>query len=105
MKTLNRLLLLALSLALVAAVYAMQSNTTQISVGHETLYHMRWPWLHEVREVSIFAILIWSFIFVKREAAFVRIGLAALIIAFTLQNLPAKIGSVSDLVNSVWQQR
>jgi len=89
MKTLNRLLLLALSGALLAAVYLIHANTTQISIGHDSFYSIKWPWLHEVREGSIFGVLGWCLLFLRRDPTFARVGLAAVILAFVIMNWPA----------------
>jgi hypothetical protein len=91
MKTLNRLFLLTLSLALLGAVYAMQSGMTQVNLTHETFYAIKWPWLRDVREVSIFGVLGWCVLFVRREPVFVRIGLIAVILAFGIMNLPPRL--------------
>jgi len=88
MKTFNRLLLVVLSLSLLAAVYAMHSGMTQVGVGHDTFSTIKWPWLHEVREVSIFGVLGWCLCFLRREPTFARVGLAAVILAFVIMNLP-----------------
>jgi hypothetical protein len=88
MKTLNRLLLVLLSLALLAAVYLMRSNTTQIDIGHDSFYTIKWPWLHEVREGSIFGVLGWCLLFLRRDPTFARVGLAAVIAAFVIMNWP-----------------
>lgn len=88
MKTLNRLLLILLSLTLVATVYLMHSGTTQLTLGHDSFYSVKWPWLHEVREISIFAVLGWCLLFLRREPTFARIGLAAVILAFVIMNWP-----------------
>jgi hypothetical protein len=88
MKTLNRLLLVLLSVALLVAVYLMHSGTTQLTVGHETLSSIKWPWLHEIREATIFAVLGWCLLFLRRDPTFARIGLAAVILAFAIMNWP-----------------
>ena len=88
MKTLNRILLILLSAALLVVVYLMHTNTTEIAIGHETYYKIKWPWLQEVRETCIFAVLGWCLLFLQRQPTFARIGLAAVIIAFILMNVP-----------------
>jgi hypothetical protein len=87
MKTLNRFLLVALAVTLLAATYAMQTGMTQVNFGHATFYAIKWPWLHEVREICIFAVLGWCLLFTQREPVFVRIGLIALILTFVIMNL------------------
>jgi hypothetical protein len=74
-KTLARIVLIVLGSMLLASVLAMQ-----VDYGHETLYRIHYPWLREVREVSIFS--------VRRDPALVRLGLVALILAFAVMNLP-----------------
>ena len=92
MKTLNRLFLLGLVAALVGSAIAIYSGgTTQISLGHDTLYHLKWPWLHNVREVSFFAVLAWCLLFLRREPTAARIGLVAVLLAFALMTLPPRI--------------
>lgn len=91
MKTLNRLLLLALAIALVGAAYAIYDGTTQLTLGHTTVYHTREPWLHEVREVSLFGVLIWCLLFVRSQPAFVRVGLVAVILACAIMVAPPHI--------------
>jgi hypothetical protein len=88
MKTLNRLFLVVLAAALVGAVYAMHTNATQFTLGHATYFALKYPWLKEVREVTLFALLAWCLLFVKREPTFVRLGLVALIVACALMYLP-----------------
>jgi hypothetical protein len=89
---LARILLIALSVTLVVVVYAMRVNTTQISVGHDTFTAYHGTWLHEVREVTLYGVLIWCFIFARREPTFVRVGLAALFLAFLMTALsPATV--------------
>ncbi len=87
-RLLNRIILIALVVALLAAVYATHANMTQINFGHDTLYAFKWTWLHQVREVCIFGILAWSLFFLRGEPLFARIGLAAVIIALAVMNLP-----------------
>ena len=84
MKTLNRLLLLILSVALLAAVYLMHTHTTQIKIGHDSFYSIKWDWLDDVREGSLFGLLGWCLLFLRREPTFARIGLAAVIIAIAM---------------------
>jgi hypothetical protein len=91
MKTLNRLFLLALSLTLLASVYAMHSGMTQVNFSHETYYAIKWPWLRDVREIGIFGVLGWCVLFVRREPAFVRMGLMAVILSFGIMNLPPRL--------------
>jgi hypothetical protein len=88
MKTLNRLLLVLLSLALLITTYAMHTSATQITLGHDSFYSIKWPWLHEVRETCIFAVLGWCLLFLQSQPTFARIGLAAVIIAFIMMNVP-----------------
>lgn len=92
MKTLNRLLLVLLSLALLTAVYLMHTDTTQVTVGHDTFSSIKWPWVHEVREGAIFAVLGWCLLFLRREPTFARVGLAVIILAFVVMNLPPAHG-------------
>jgi hypothetical protein len=82
-KTLARIVLIVLGSMLLASVLAMQ-----VDYGHETLYRIHYPWLREVREVSIFGVLIWCTLSVRRDPALVRLGLVALILAFAVMNLP-----------------
>ncbi len=91
MKTLNRLLLLALATALVLSALVSYSNITEIPVLHDTYYHIKYPWLLEVRHVSLFGVLVWCVLFVRSEPFFVRIGLMAVILAFTFILLPPHI--------------
>jgi len=91
MKTLNRLFLLALSLTLVCAVFAIHTGTTQVTVGHETFSHIKLPWLRELREVSLFGVLIWCVLFLRREPTLARVGLVAVIVAFAVITLPPRI--------------
>jgi hypothetical protein len=91
MKTLNRLLLVVLSVALLAAVWAMHSGMTQVHFTHETYYAIKWPWLRDVREVCLFCVLGWCVLFVRREPAFVRLGLVAIILAFAIMNIPPRL--------------
>ena len=91
MKTLNRLLLLALCLTLVAAAFAIYSGTTQVTVGHDTFSYLKRPWLHELREISLFGVLIWCVLFLRREPTLARVGLIAVVLAFAVMALPPKI--------------
>ena len=102
MKTLSRILLIVLSLALLAAVCAMHAGMTQINVGHDTHYRIKWPWLHEVRETAIFGVLVWCLLFLRREPTFARIGLAAVILAFAIMNLPAALAKELPGLPPVW---
>ena len=90
MRTLNRLLLLVLSVALVATVWIMHLNMTRIEIGHETFYHIRWPWLQNVRDWSLFGALAWCLIFAQSETTFVRIGLVAVIVALVVMLVPLR---------------
>ena len=92
MKTLNRLLLLLLCAALLGATYAMHTGTTQLSIGHDNFYTLKWPWLSNVHQVALYALLGWCVLFVKRETALVRVGLIAVILAFIIMALPPKTG-------------
>jgi len=91
MKTLNRLLLLGFALTLVASAFAIYSGTTQVTIGHDTFSHIRQPWLHEVREVSLFGVLIWCLLFLRGEPALSRVGVIAVILACSAMVLPPKI--------------
>jgi len=97
MKTLNRLLLVILSLALLTAVYQIHSNTTQITIGHDSFYAIKWPWLHDVREGAIFGVLGWCLLFLRRDPTFARIGLAAVIVAFVIMNWPGHLPTMPTL--------
>jgi hypothetical protein len=88
MRILTRLLLLALAVTLLAASYGMYSGTRSLTIGHDTFYNFKWPWLHEVRQISLFGTLIWCLLFVKRDSAWVRFGLIAVILASLLIILP-----------------
>jgi hypothetical protein len=102
MKTLNRLLLIALSLALLGATYAMHTGMTHLSIGHDNYYTLKWPCLSEVREVAIYGLLGWCALFVKREPTLVRVGLIAVILAFVIMALPTKLGDPAALLKSAW---
>jgi hypothetical protein len=93
MKTLNRLLLLLLAFALVLSSYAMHAGITHATIGHENTYtyNLKWPWLANVREFSLYAVLVWSFLFVRSQPVFVRIGLVSVILAFVIMALPPKV--------------
>ncbi len=91
MKTLNRLLLLLLALTLLVTTYAMHAGMTRASIGHEMTYTLKWPWLSEVREISLYGVLGWCVLFVRSQPAFVRIGLVTVILAFVLMALPPKV--------------
>ena len=91
MKTLNRLFLLALAATLVGTAYAMYMNTVEIPLIHETYSKNHNPWLEEARHISLFGVLIWCVLFVRSEAFWVRVGLIAIIAAFSLQLLPPHI--------------
>ena len=92
MKTLNRIFFLGLVAALVASACALYSGgMTEISLGHDTFYHLKWPWLHNVREVSLFAVLVWCLLFLRREPTLARIGLVAVLLAFAFMTLPPRI--------------
>ena len=102
MRMLNRLLLVVLVIALLGAVYGMHTNTTQITLCHDNFYHIKWPWLQEVRQVSIFGVLIWCLLFVRKEPLWVRFGLVALIFAFAIMALPPKSGNPADILQKIW---
>ncbi len=84
MKTFNRLLLVLLSVALLTATCSIYSGTTRSSFGHDTFYTFKWPWLLTMRHASLFGVLIWCVLFVKREPLFVRVGLMAVILALVI---------------------
>jgi len=92
MKTLSRLVILVLSIALVAATYMAHMNMTHIAIGHDNYYTMKSPWLSDIREISLYGVLIWCILFAKSETTFVRIGLIAVVLAFILMAFPAKEG-------------
>jgi hypothetical protein len=102
MKTLNRLLLLALATALLGATYAMHTGMTHVSIGHDNYYTMKWPWLSDVHQVALYAVLGWCLLFVKSEPLLVRVGLIAVLLAFIIMALPPKAGDPSALLKSVW---
>jgi len=88
MKTLNRLLLLALAVTLVGSVYLMYMNTVEIPVLHETYYKSKYPWLLEARHISLFGVLIWCVLFARSEPVWVRLGLVAVLLAVAIPLLP-----------------
>jgi hypothetical protein len=91
MKTLSRLLLLALAVTLVASVVAIHADITEIPSGRSTYYAMHEPWLQKARQISLFGVTIWCLLFVRREPMFARIGLIALLLSFTVTALPPKV--------------
>jgi hypothetical protein len=91
MKTLSRLLLLGLAVTLVASVVAIHANITEVPYGHDTYYTMRYPWLHNARQISLFGVIIWCLLFLRSEPVFARIGLVALLLSFTVMALPPKV--------------
>lgn len=90
MKTLNRLLLIILCVALVAATYGMYLNTTQEVHNHTVRYLIKWPYLHEIRQWSLFAVLVWCLVFAKSQPTFVRLGLAAVIVTLVIMLVPLR---------------
>jgi hypothetical protein len=91
MKLLRRILLLALCLGLMGAVVIGHLNSSRISYGHDTLYVIKWPWIHEVREWSLYGILGWCLLFARSETTFVRIGLITIGLAFIIMSLPFRV--------------
>ena len=91
MKTLNRILLLLLAITLLITTYAMHAGMTRASIGHEMVYTLKWPWLSDAREISLYGVLAWCFLFVRSQPVFVRVGLAAVILAFVIMALPPKV--------------
>jgi len=91
MKTLSRLLLLALAVTLVGSVIAIHADITEVPTGHDTYYTMHAPWLHHAHEISLFGVIIWCLLFLRSEPVFARIGLVALLLSFTVMALPPKV--------------
>ena len=82
MKTLNRALLIILCVVLLAAVLGSNEEATRKIQDHVVSYVGQWRGLLEALEFSLFGILIWCVLFVKKEPTFVRIGLVAVMLAF-----------------------
>ena len=91
MKTLSRLLLLALALTLVGSVVAIHADITEVSGPRGAIYTMPHPWLNHAHQISLFGVIIWCLLFLRSEPVFARIGLVALLLSFTVMALPPKV--------------
>jgi hypothetical protein len=90
MKLLGRLLLLAFGTALVVSTWSQSGFGTPWSSLHDLL-HRYGAWLRDVRDCSMFAVLILCLLVVRRDPLFTRIGIACVLAALTITVIPPRV--------------
>ena len=102
MTKLWRLLLLVLCVVLLASVTGMHLQTRAQVDGHETYYTFGSPWLLEARDLSLYGVLAWCIVFVRRDPLMVRAGLAAVTIALLLLTLPVLEARITKTITRAY---
>jgi hypothetical protein len=85
-----RILFLLLCAALVASTWWEHMSTTVSFWGHDTFYTQVHPWLRQIRQGSLFGVLAFCVLIVRRDPAFTRIGLLAVIASLALLLIPPR---------------
>jgi hypothetical protein len=84
LKTLNRLFILLLAAAVLGSAYGKYTGTTHVTIGHDNIYTIHYPWLQKVYVFSLLGSLIWSAVFLRREPNLARIAIVAVAAATAL---------------------
>jgi hypothetical protein len=85
-----RLVFLLLCAALIASTWWLHLATTVSFSEHGTFYTQVHPWLRQIREWSMFGVLAFCLLIARRDPAFTRIGLLAVIAALALELIPPR---------------
>ena len=85
-----RVVFLLLCAALLVSTWWLHLSTTVSFARHDTFYTQVHPWLRQIQQGSLFGVLVWCVLIARRDPAFTRIGLLAVIVALALQIIPPR---------------
>ncbi len=85
-----RVVFLLLCAALLVSTWWLHLSTTVSFSGHDTFYTQVHPWLRQIRQGSLFGVLAFCILIARRDSAFTRIGLLAVIASLALELIPPR---------------
>lgn len=85
-----RVVFLLLCAALLVSTWWQHLSTTVSIASHDAIYTQVHPWLGQIRQWSLFGVLVFCFLLARRDPTFTRIGLLAVIAALALVLVPPR---------------